>query len=330
MNKPVATLCTIVGATFALAASSISPDLEGFATAIHSAQSLRASYQYIEVNGLRTRYDVALKKPNLVRLDEPKQLIVADGKNIVTFNKQDKTYYKEPETDETLNAVFKPEEVKVWGGFFKANAYQPFSSKDMGAVTRGSESLNQVSSSDEKGVITVDYFLDPGDKIVRQVETNINHGGDKATFILRTSDLTVNSGVTDDLFTFTPPDGSSEMSMADVLASKWFLSLSDAEKIANASGRKIFVDFMATWCGPCKMLAAQVLDTPDFHKYAADHKLVLCRLDVDLNPELAAKYAADAIPQQDVLDANGNVVSQKVGYLDSNDFYSWLKGAVGE
>jgi len=284
----------------------------------------------MEINGLRSQYSIALKKPNLARLDEPKQLIVADGKNIVTFNKRENTYFKEAETDETLQALFTPSEVKVWGGFFKPNAYQPATSKDLGAVTRGTLNFNQVSATDAAGAVTTDYFLDPGDKIVRQVETNYVHNGDKATFLLRTSDLQLNADVKADAFSFAPPDGSNEISLADVLASKWYLSLAEAEKVASSTNRKIFVDFMATWCGPCHMLANAVLDTPDFHKYAAEHKLVLCRIDVDLNPDLAVKYEATAIPQQDVLDATGNVLSKTIGYGGPDAFYQWINGAVGK
>ena len=52
------------------------------------------------------------------------------------------------------------------------------------------------------------------------------------------------------------------------------------------------VDFWAVWCGPCKM------QTPILEKVAAEigDKAVIAKVNVDENPELAAKYGVRSIP----------------------------------
>ncbi len=62
--------------------------------------------------------------------------------------------------------------------------------------------------------------------------------------------------------------------------------------VNNPANRLILLDFWATWCGPCKMLA------PTIAKIAEEKTGVLkvCKLDVDEEPEIAARYRISSIP----------------------------------
>ena len=72
----------------------------------------------------------------------------------------------------------------------------------------------------------------------------------------------------------------------------------------------VIVDFTASWCPPCKMLAP-VLDRVA-QKYEGQAKFVKC--DVDENVEVAAKYGVTTIPNL-LFFKNGEVVDQSVGFV---------------
>ena len=70
----------------------------------------------------------------------------------------------------------------------------------------------------------------------------------------------------------------------------------------------VLVDFWAPWCGPCKM------QTPILEKVAAavGDKAVIAKVNVDENPELAAKYGIRSIPTI-ILLKDGETKQQLIG-----------------
>lgn len=58
------------------------------------------------------------------------------------------------------------------------------------------------------------------------------------------------------------------------------------------SDKPVLIDFYATWCGPCKMLAPIIEELAP--KYEGKVKIV--KLDVDENPDTAGQFSVQSIP----------------------------------
>lgn len=321
------TLAAALAGMVAVASAPAGNDFASFVQALKEAKTLDATYTVAMVNeSTSTNYTLSLKKPNLARIDSPTATVVADGKTITRYDKATKSYYKTPETESELNSLFVGQDLGLWGAFFGKSSLEVLSSKAGGTVNRKGMELQVVNANlDTAGNQKLTVLLAKSDNIARQAIFDSNKFGMKTSTILDTKSLTVGGDLKDTLFAFNPPAGSSELSADEMTGKRWYYDLAEAETVAARTGKKIFVDFFATWCGPCKMLAHDVLDTADFNTKMSKY-FVFCRIDVDARQDIAKQYSIEAMPTQMVLDKNGAILGKTVGYGGADAFYQFING----
>jgi thioredoxin 1 len=89
------------------------------------------------------------------------------------------------------------------------------------------------------------------------------------------------------------------------------------------SSEPVVVDFWAEWCGPCKMIA------PSLEDIAVElvGKVKIAKLNIDENPELAARFGVRSIPTLMIFKA-GEVADMKVGAAPKTALSHWINAAI--
>lgn len=82
------------------------------------------------------------------------------------------------------------------------------------------------------------------------------------------------------------------------------------------------VDFWAEWCGPCKMAGPVIDELADENK----GKLLVAKLDVDAEPEIAGKFGVMSIPTV-ILFKDGAEIGRQVGFAGKAGYMQLLSKA---
>jgi thioredoxin 1 len=85
----------------------------------------------------------------------------------------------------------------------------------------------------------------------------------------------------------------------------------------------VLVDFWATWCGPCKMIAPIVEDLAGEYQ----GQLKVFKLDVDENGGVAAKYSVMSIPTLGIF-SKGVLIERIVGYMPKEQLKKRIDAAL--
>jgi len=90
------------------------------------------------------------------------------------------------------------------------------------------------------------------------------------------------------------------------------------------SATPVVVDFWAEWCGPCRQIA------PALEEIAKElhGKVKIVKLNVDENPQTAAKYGIQSIPTLMIF-KDGQLAATQTGALPKGRLADWISGTIG-
>lgn len=82
----------------------------------------------------------------------------------------------------------------------------------------------------------------------------------------------------------------------------------------------VLVDFFATWCGPCKMLAPILEELAEEYR----EKITILKIDVDEFSPIASKFSVFSIPTL-ILFKDGEIVKKTVGFKDLDGLKTFIE-----
>jgi len=99
-------------------------------------------------------------------------------------------------------------------------------------------------------------------------------------------------------------------------AAEWIHDDLDAAlALAAETGKPVFADMYADWCGPCRMLADDYFPRDDYKEVLS--QCVLVKINIDNFPDLADQYHVQSIPTLILMDSNGNEIDRITGVMGS-------------
>lgn len=98
---------------------------------------------------------------------------------------------------------------------------------------------------------------------------------------------------------------------------------SSFEEDVISSATPVVVDFWAEWCGPCKQIGPSLEEISE----ELGEKVKIVKLNVDDNPNAAARYGIRGIPTL-LLFKDGKVVSNATGARPKTALKSWIEDSL--
>jgi len=101
------------------------------------------------------------------------------------------------------------------------------------------------------------------------------------------------------------------------------LTKSNFDDIAINGDKPVLIDFWASWCGPCRML------TPTIEELSSEYegKVVVGKVNVDEEPELAQKFGVMSIPTVFLM-KDGKVFDNSIGVRPKSYYAKVLDEAL--
>jgi len=103
----------------------------------------------------------------------------------------------------------------------------------------------------------------------------------------------------------------------------WTANLPSAIQAARTNAKPVLVYFTATWCGPCKMMAATTLQDAGVKQRLTSVMPVL--IDIDEEPTLSQRYEIQAVPTFVLLNPQEEEIHRRSGYMEATQFGAWLE-----
>ena len=107
----------------------------------------------------------------------------------------------------------------------------------------------------------------------------------------------------------------------------WY-SYSEGFEKAKSSGKPVFMDVWAPWCGPCQKMEEDVYT--DGQVIQKSEKFISIKVNADENRGLAQEYGVSSIPTLIFLTPDNQVIKREVGYKSSDELVNIMNQVLNQ
>lgn len=256
--------------------------------ALYLANIAQTVHLFVRKDALRTiekkRLESLEKLPNLkIHFSSQLQSIQGDGNHVTAIQYRDKQGDKSMPVDAVFLAIGSAPNTELFRGQLEMD------SKGYIVLKKGQE-------TSIPGVYALGDCVDP---LYRQA---ISAAGDGAKAALQAHESLSALPLKTQPISMEPKP-KAEKKVHEIASEKEF------RELFKKDGSLVVVDFFADWCSPCRFLA------PAYERFAqeSESRIHCYKVNVQKNPALASKYRIDSIPTMMVFNAEGEILSQKIG-----------------
>lgn len=271
--------------------------LGGYAKALSQATSLKTNFTVTPVGATLSQYRLEAVKPNLVRMETDSSLILADGKEIITFDPRSKIFYRQPQNDESMRSAMASGPAMAFAPFFMPQVYaKVLNPKATGLVKRKGLDLEGVrfSPTNEPALQLVTFYLPRTDFLVRQAEMVFSSGPYQLSGVLDTTLMEIDKEISSERFVWRAPGGSLELPYDLATGRAWFTDINIAKEVSRRTQKILFLNFHVGSCPGCQALKRGVFTQPEVMRLSRN--FVLAEVNTETQPGIAKQYGVVGHP----------------------------------
>lgn len=299
--------------------------LKSFSDALFKAEGVKAVYTYGPIGGASDTYTIRLAKPNLAFIDGPGRTVIADGKKITFFLKEENVFFRRDQSDSELAKLFSYRETMVWAPFFDKDGFKyVMQAREEGTRTRRGMNLRVVKAEFGTGT-NATFYIDAADNLVKQAELTAKVAEKTEARLLDTRSIEMGKLERSAVVSWTPPQGAKEVKEADLMAANWYTDFDEARRVAMQQNKIMLVDFYATNCRFCVMLERNVFSSDAFRNKS--RRFVLVKLEASAAPDAHRHFQIEGTPTvKFIRPGDLSVVGEFVGYRELPEVLNIMDG----